>query len=365
MFKSVLQEHNGRKADLRRQSDKANNAAIASAEALTSSLVEAVDSEVSKAFELEKQLSKEAKEARALAVRFKDQTSTWIVAARRADATASGPPRGPRSPRFDLGLECPALCSVVRDVTSLSETAGVRLVLAELDGCCYMLRPDLLLARVADRCAVRWISFAANGHGTCCHWATEAESEAVHKQLVAVTEALQLFCERGCASEKEVFRLGALSGAPIMPTLSGWMLGYPVAYLVDAANVGAAASWLSCADLALHRVNAVCSQLQRAVAKVGSISASSRADLDVLCSFTVPAELLSGGGADLDHRLEGWVKGIAGGMGGSGIVNRILTATPRAAALRTSNWQNKFYTGYLWELRGATQGVQQREFSST
>lgn len=47
-----------------------------------------------------------------------------------------------------------------------------------------------------------------------------------------------------------------------MPTLSGWMLGYPVAYLVDAANVGAAASWLSCADLALHRVNAVCSQLQ-------------------------------------------------------------------------------------------------------
>jgi hypothetical protein len=62
--------------------------------------------------------------------------------------------------------------------------------------------------------------------------------------------------------------------------------------------------------------------LQRAVAKVGSISASSRADLDVLCSFTVPAELLSGGGADLDHRLEGWVKGIAGGMGGSGIVNR-------------------------------------------
>ena len=47
-----------------------------------------------------------------------------------------------------------------------------------------------------------------------------------------------------------------------MPSLSGWMLGYPVAYLVDAANVSAAASWLSCADLALHRVTAVCSPLQ-------------------------------------------------------------------------------------------------------
>ena len=35
------------------------------------------------AFELEKQLSKEAKEARALAVKFKDQTSSWIAAARR------------------------------------------------------------------------------------------------------------------------------------------------------------------------------------------------------------------------------------------------------------------------------------------
>lgn len=35
------------------------------------------------AFELEKELSREAKEARALANKFKDQTSPWIAAARR------------------------------------------------------------------------------------------------------------------------------------------------------------------------------------------------------------------------------------------------------------------------------------------
>lgn len=37
------------------------------------------------AFELEKQLSKEAKEARALAIKFKDQTSGWIAAACRCE----------------------------------------------------------------------------------------------------------------------------------------------------------------------------------------------------------------------------------------------------------------------------------------
>ena len=38
------------------------------------------------AFELEKELSKEGREARALAVRFRDQTAGWVAAARLADA---------------------------------------------------------------------------------------------------------------------------------------------------------------------------------------------------------------------------------------------------------------------------------------
>ena len=53
-----------------------------------------------------------------------------------------------------------------------------------------------------------------------------------------------------------------------MPSLNGWLLGYPVAYLVDAANVGAAASWLSSADLALHSVIFACPLLQVRIRKV-------------------------------------------------------------------------------------------------
>lgn len=47
-----------------------------------------------------------------------------------------------------------------------------------------------------------------------------------------------------------------------MPSLNGWLLGYPVAYLVDAPKVSAAANWLSSADLALHRVIGTCPQFQ-------------------------------------------------------------------------------------------------------
>lgn len=38
------------------------------------------------AFEQEKELSREAREARVLAAKFRDQTAGWVAAARRADA---------------------------------------------------------------------------------------------------------------------------------------------------------------------------------------------------------------------------------------------------------------------------------------
>ena len=87
---------------------------MSAAEGLAAALVETVDCEVAKvgtffcalmshepksheqhpelsgchiqAFELEKELSREGREARALALRFRDQTAGWVVAARRGDA---------------------------------------------------------------------------------------------------------------------------------------------------------------------------------------------------------------------------------------------------------------------------------------
>lgn len=60
----------------------------------------------------------------------------------------------------------------------------MQLIVAELDGCCYILRPDLVLARAADCRAVRWIAFATDGHVTRCHWATEAESKVITHEAV-------------------------------------------------------------------------------------------------------------------------------------------------------------------------------------
>ncbi|CAL5224939.1 g7708 [Coccomyxa viridis] len=85
MFKTLLQEHNAKVAEIRRQSDKAKAAAETSGEKLAGALVDAVDSQVSKAFQQEKDLSREAREARNLASKFRDQTAGWISAAQRAD----------------------------------------------------------------------------------------------------------------------------------------------------------------------------------------------------------------------------------------------------------------------------------------
>lgn len=53
-----------------------------------------------------------------------------------------------------------------------------------------------------------------------------------------------------------LLRLGTIPGAPLMPSLNGWLLGYPVVYLVDAANVDAAARCLSDAPLLLVEARA-------------------------------------------------------------------------------------------------------------
>ena len=54
-----------------------------------------------------------------------------------------------------------------------------------------------------------------------------------------------------------VLKLGAVAGAPLMPSMNGWLLGYPVVYLVDEGSVDAAAEALSHAPLLLVRALAV------------------------------------------------------------------------------------------------------------
>lgn len=67
--------------------------------------------------------------------------------------------------------------------------------------------------------------------------------------LAPVLAAVQAASDTGA-----ILRLGAVAGAPLMPSLNGWLLGYPVVYLVDGGSVDAVAEALSHAPLLLVRV---------------------------------------------------------------------------------------------------------------
>lgn len=58
---------------------------------------------------------------------------------------------------------------------------------------------------------------------------------------------------QAASSSGAILKLGAVAGAPLMPSLNGWLLGYPVVYLVDEGNVDAAALCLSHTPLLLLR----------------------------------------------------------------------------------------------------------------
>ena len=77
-------------------------------------------------------------------------------------------------------------------------------------------------------------------------------AQAFRAGLAQVLAAVQAASSGGA-----VLRLGAVAGAPLMPSLNGWLLGYPVVYLVDGGNVDAAAEALSHAPLLLVRALAV------------------------------------------------------------------------------------------------------------
>jgi len=104
-------------------------------------------------------------------------------AAARADAVVdlaralreAAPPAGARAL-----AALPRLSTAAAVVSSGVRPAGVQLVAAEWDGCCYLLRADLVLAAGAGA-GPRLVAFdaeAAGGRGraAACRWATPAEA---------------------------------------------------------------------------------------------------------------------------------------------------------------------------------------------
>lgn len=104
--------------------------------------------------------------------------------------------------------------------------------------------------------------------------------------------------------------LEGVPGLPCLPTLNGWLLGYPIVYLVeDAAQACLAGRVLSASSLDLFRVKAA----PAAPAAAGSDAAGARgtrrdllADAEPvdLLAFTLPSELRDAG---VDVAVDGFV----------------------------------------------------------
>lgn len=211
------------------------------------------------------------------------------------------------------------------------------MVVAVLDGCCYVVRPDLLVGPQAPHPALITFRQASGGGAVQLGWADEAEAAAVWAQLDLLVAALQQGdCTAGSAagsaaggagaesqgpaeggweatgggrrrgragrvavappattrtsfptapqpfsSPAPLVTLDGLAGLPPMPTLSGLLLGYPAVYVVrDLAGAEAASRCLSATSLTFYTAT-----LQ------GSGGESSCCEHPLL-AFSVPAQLV-------------------------------------------------------------------------
>ncbi len=66
----------------------------------------------------------------------------------------------------------------------------------------------------------------------------------------------------GASAASGVFDLSLVEGEFIIPTLNGWLLGYPVVYLVTSGTVEGTADYLSLQDLQRHVLKASCPGLK-------------------------------------------------------------------------------------------------------
>lgn len=91
-----------------------------------------------------------------------------------------------------------------------------------------------------------------------------------------------------------IIHLRDVAGLPTMPTLNGFLLGYPVVYVVsDLQEAGVASRMLSAAQLKLHRLIATCAgQLS------STLLPDSGMDRVVLMSFTLPETVVESAGVE-------------------------------------------------------------------
>lgn len=130
-----------------------------------------------------------------------------------------------------------------------------------------------------------------------------------------------------------VVDLEQLVGLPVMPTLNGWLLGYPIIYVVkDVDESQLAAKCLSTTDIT------VCQVKSKAMPEGGKASLQAGETLFpaglTLSAFSVPTHLLRGNGcedkdaehaeAELHPAVDAWLNHICNSLHGDGWEAQVL-----------------------------------------
>ncbi|KAF6261259.1 hypothetical protein COO60DRAFT_803812 [Scenedesmus sp. NREL 46B-D3] len=131
--------------------------------------------------------------------------------------------------------------------------------------------------------------------------------------------------------------LGTIQGLPAMPTLNGFLLGYPAVYWVRGLDDAAAASKvLSLSRLKLHRVHGSCSAV--AALDGGTGSASNKGSRNtMLLSFTAPEALCD---AEFDCKVQQLLTRLraVAGSGTSDVRCEVLHLAAGYVALQDLEW---------------------------
>ncbi|DBA70467.1 TPA: biogenesis of lysosome- organelles complex 1 subunit 1 [Trebouxia sp. C0005] len=162
--------------------------------------------------------------------------------------------------------------------------------LLHLDGCLYLLRHDAFCSQAANLSSVEAKTVFVTVQTDPCSlpYLGVASDEA----LKAVSAELETVCNLITAarpSNKGVCTfvdLDTAVGIPIMPTLSGWLLQYPVVYLAHRATAEILAQLLSETVLDFYEV-----QIDGPFIEVLQDQFSRHNKLRSLCAFTIPEDL--------------------------------------------------------------------------
>ena len=168
------------------------------------------------------------------------------------------------------------------------------LCVAVVHECCLVVAPAALPADAP--LFVEFASPSAKQGSITPAWADEQQAAALWRPLAEVRRALLAAALRAGGGAGEALPIAVLDDATCglcMPTLNGYLLGYPAVYAVHCLDGALAASrCLSSTTLRLHTASA---RLRGAGADLRQTGAERSGDEQgVLLGFSVPSELCGG-----------------------------------------------------------------------